>query len=199
MGKNDRLSRDQKRKAKLKKRSEKSRAHESLAYHGAKYRSAAFVPIIHRTEIGIYESYVLSDRTLTDDDVEEDLGRLIGQLRAKSLPSPKGPGGEQADDDGEDRLILWSIRRNWQILADRGSLPGRDDLIGVLRTILSSLETRRSMNLNARGYLHFLEDFMKQTGVKVERVRPEELSSLGIEESELRQLDRPSIDDGLPG
>ena len=50
MAKNDRLSRDQKRRAKLKKRSERSHKHESLAYAGKKYKTDEFVPIFYRTE-----------------------------------------------------------------------------------------------------------------------------------------------------
>ena len=67
MGKHDRLSRDQKRKAKLKKRLERSRKHESLAYAGGKYKTDENTPIFYRTELGIYESYVMCDRELTDE------------------------------------------------------------------------------------------------------------------------------------
>ena len=52
MGKHDRRSHDQKRKAKLKKRAERSRKHESLAYHGNKYKTPEFVPVMYRTEVG---------------------------------------------------------------------------------------------------------------------------------------------------
>ena len=76
MGKNDRQSRDQKRKAKLKKRAERSRKHESLAYAGTKYKTDAYAPLFFRTEIGIYESYVMCDRELTDDEVEAAIERI---------------------------------------------------------------------------------------------------------------------------
>jgi len=56
MGKNNHLSRDQKRKIKLKKRDERSRKFESLAYHGQKYRTSQFVPLLKETETGIYEA-----------------------------------------------------------------------------------------------------------------------------------------------
>ena len=45
MGKHDRLNRDQKRKAKLKKRAERSRKHEALAYTGKTYKTDEFAPI----------------------------------------------------------------------------------------------------------------------------------------------------------
>ena len=76
--------------------------------------------------------------------------------------------------DHEEELIILCIRKGWSRLAERGELPGRDDLIGVLRTILSSLETWRSQSLHAQGYLRFLEGFLKGTGVSVrlEAVKP---------------------------
>ena len=182
VGKNDRLSRDQKRKAKLKKRSERSGKHESLAYHGKKYRTPEFVPILHRTEIGIYETYVMLDRELTDDEVEAALERLIIHLRQKALPVLGDSGQPTGSEDDEDEgLILGNIRRNWQDLADRGGLPGRDDLIGVLRTILHSLEIWRGQSLHARGYLHYIEGFMKETGVRVQKLDPDMARRLEVE------------------
>ena len=140
---------------------------ESLAYHGTKYKTAEYVPIMHRTEIGIYETYVMCDRTLTDDEVEADLERLIVQMRRNSLPPPAEKGNLTLTDDNKERLLIWNIRRNWRIMAEDGVLVPKEDLIGVLRTILHSLETWRSKSLHSQGYLHFLEGFMKQTGVSV--------------------------------
>jgi hypothetical protein len=194
MGKNDRLSRDQKRKAKLKKRAERSRKHESLAYHGNQYKTPEWVPILHRTEVGVYESYVMSDRTLTDDQVESSFERLIRQLRA----NPHTP-IEELDDDEEDNglvdLTMWSIRRNWQILEDRDTLPVREDLIGVVRTLLHSLEIWRSKSMHGRGYLQFVEGFMKQTGVTVEMVDPDQLSNMMGQRSPFRALPHQAIED----
>src|SRR5271166_2346436 len=113
MGKHDGLSRDQKRKAKFKKRAERSRKHESLAYAGGKYKTDEYAPIFFRTEVGIYESYVMCDRELTDDVT--------------------------VTEGSEEDLIIANIRRNWRILEEKGSLPGRDDLIGILRSILHSI------------------------------------------------------------
>ena len=58
MSKNNRLSRDQKRKVKLKTRAALSRNNESLAYAGTKYKTDEYASIFYRTEVGIYESYV---------------------------------------------------------------------------------------------------------------------------------------------
>src|SRR3954451_16066169 len=81
MGKYDHRSRDQKRKAKLKKEAEKSRKHEPLAYHGGKYKTDEFIPLMLQTETAIYEADVVSGQALTDDDVEAELERLVLLLR----------------------------------------------------------------------------------------------------------------------
>jgi hypothetical protein len=198
VGKNDRLSRDQKRKAKLKKRSERSGKHESLAYHGKKYKAPEFVPILHRTEIGIHESDVMLDRELTDDEVEAALERLIIRLRQKAIPTLAGKDLTTDSENEPDELLHWNIRRNWQIVAERGELPGRDDLIGVLRTILHSLEIWRGQSLHARGYLQFLEGFMKETGVQVQSVDPREVEILDIEDKSPRGLGHDRNDDEGP-
>jgi hypothetical protein len=168
MSKNNRLSRDQQRKAKLKKRAARSTRHESLAYRGSKYQTEEYVSVMHRTETGIYESYVVLDRKLTDYTVEAAIESLIVRLRQRQL-TPLSELGPQPGIQDEQDFIAWNIVSNWRILAENQALPGRDDLIGVLRTILSSLETWRSQKMSSKGYLEFLEGFMKETGVSVTR------------------------------
>jgi hypothetical protein len=173
MGKFDHRSRDQKRKAKLKKEAERSRKQESLAYHGHKYKTAEYVGVMLRTETGIYETFVMTDGTLTDDEVEADLERLILRMRQGPLPPLDATEAAGAGDEALGRLVIWNIRRNWQYLEEQGKLPKRDDLIGVLRTILGSLGTWRSQSMHPQGYLRFLEGFMKKAGVSVRKVGPE--------------------------
>ena len=62
---------------------------------------------------------------------------------------------------------MTNIRRNWRILEEKGTLPRRDDLIGILRTILHSIAIWRSQSLHSQGYLHYIEGFMKKLGVSV--------------------------------
>jgi hypothetical protein len=168
MGKQSRLSHDQKRKLKLKKRAERTGPDESLAYHGKKYQAAQYTPVVFRTELGINEASVLTVRTLTDRDVEIALTNLIGALREGPLAPMDDATTPRFDLDDRAAIVEWCIRRNWAIYAETAELPGRSDLAGVLRTILASLETRRSMTLNARGYLNYLEGFMKQLGARVD-------------------------------
>ena len=153
MGKNNRLSRDQKRKAKLKKRAARSRNNESLAYAGKKYKTDEYALIFYRTEVGIYESYVMCDRELTDDEVEAAIERLVLQMREGTLPPPTETNVVTITEGGEEDLVIANICRNWRIMEEKESLPGRDDLVGVLRTILHSIEVWRSQSLHSQSYL----------------------------------------------
>lgn len=196
MGKNDRLSRDQKRKAKLKKRAARSRKHESLAYAGAKYKTNLYAPILFRTEIGIYESYVMLDRELTDDEVEGAIETLVLRMREGPLPLLSDSHEVTITADGEEELIIENIRRNWRILAEEGSSPPRDDLIGVLRTILHSISVWRSKSLLSQGYLNYIEGFLKKLGVSVE-VRDQDFNPLPEpEEDPILVTGRSWITDG---
>jgi hypothetical protein len=173
MGKHDRLSRDQRRKAKLKKRAERARKHESLAYAGSKYKTDEYAPLFCRTEVGIYESYVMCDHELTDDEVEAAIERLVIQMRHGPLPPLSEATTLTLTDGGEEDLVIANIRRNWQIMAEAGTLPGRDDLIGMLRTILNSIQIWRSQSPHSQGYLRYVEGFVKKLGVSVQRVTPD--------------------------
>src|SRR5512142_1395119 len=173
MGKHDRLSRDQKRKAKLKKRAERARKHEALAYAGKKYKTDEYAPLFYRTEVGIYESYVMCDRVLTDDEVETASEHLVTLMRQGPLPPLSETGSVTLTEGDEEELVIANIRRNWQIMAEEGTLPGRGDLIGILRTILHSIEVWRSQSLHSQGYLRYVEGFLKKLGVSVRQVTPD--------------------------
>ncbi len=173
MGKRDNQSRDQRRKAKLKKRAERSRNHESLAYAGGKYKTDEYAPLFYRTEVGIYESYVMCDRELTDDEVESAIERLVIRMRQGPLPPAPEDGALTLNEGGEEDLIIANIRRNWRALEEEGALPRRDDLIGLLRTILNSIGIWRSQSLHSQGYLRYTEGFMKKLGVSVRRATPD--------------------------
>ena len=173
MGKHDRLSRDQKRKAKLRKRAERSCKHEPLAYTGGKYKTDAYAQVFFRTEVGIHESYVMCDRELTDDEVEVAIGRLVSRMREGPLPPLTETNVVTVTEGDEEELVVANIRRNWRILEEEGALPGQDDLIGVLRTILHSIEVWRSQSLHSQGYLRYNEGFMKKLGVSVRQAKPD--------------------------
>src|SRR4051794_3817091 len=149
MGKYDHRSRDQKRKAKLKKEAEKSRKQEPLAYHGSKYKTEEFIPLMLQTETAIHEADVLSRQTLTDDEVEAELQRLVLLLRKGPFLALESGDQDRTTDETPDSLIHSLIRRRWQDMAERQALPKREDVIGVVRTILGSLDSWRSQSMHS--------------------------------------------------
>jgi hypothetical protein len=190
MGKKSRLSRDQKRKAKLAKEAKRSQPHSALAYEGSKYKTEELVPVFLHTEIGIYESYVMTDRQLTDRDVEAALEKLIAAMRQGTLPpiSETRPSGEAEEDDID--LIIWNIRRNWQELFQGEPRPSAEKLIGVLRTTLSSINIRSSPGRESRGYLNFLGGFLRDAGVSVDELSAEPHLLAAPPEEELAAIGR---------
>ncbi len=165
---------EEKQKSKLRKLEKKRRAErqrrrqkaEPLAYRGNKYKTDELVPVVFQTEVGIYESFVMSDRQITDHDVRAALEWLIRGIRGGTIavlpPQPQpsdAPRGSRTES-----LITWNIRRHWDEYFEEEPFPGRDNLIGVLRTILGSIEVWGNMSPTSRGYLRYLEGFMGQVG-----------------------------------
>ena len=166
MSKKSRLSHDQKRKQKLAKRNRRQPELPSLAYTGNRYKSPEFVEPIFETEQGICDMYVISGREITDDDVEQALLELIDKLRARpaaELIFEVMPGEGKSLEASLVTLIL----SHWHNLLEVQQLPPRDDLIGILRTLLGSIEVWRSKSASSRGYLNYLEGFMQRAGYQI--------------------------------
>jgi hypothetical protein len=189
MSRRDKLSRDQKRKRKL---AERVKNEPVQAYTGSKYKSEKYVEALMKAEVGIYESYVITERQLTDWDVKKSLEYLIRELRGEK---PKPTDGLQAKNEaGESEdVTAWRIKDQWkQLFADQPR-HSNADLAGVLRTILGSVELRSRPTPDSRGYLHYLEGFLGQMGVNVELLNPknepgEEDPSASANEDELMKL-----------
>jgi len=166
MSKKFRLSRDQKRKQKLAKRQSRAGDSTSLAYTGNRYRSKELVGSVFQTDQGIYDAYVLSRRTLTDRDVEQEILGLIDGLHAR--PAAELIFEAMPDSgDGWEGTVGSLILQHWGTLLETNGLPARDELIGILRTTLGSIETWRSKSMSSRGYLNFLEGFMHKLGYQI--------------------------------
>ena len=166
MSKKSRLSRNQKRQQKLAKRERRRPAASSLAYTANQYKNPGLVEPLYETEMGIYEGFVVSGRGLTDDGVEKELVELISELRQR-------PAAElifqELGEEGvlEGGWITSAVLQRWRRMLEERTLPARDDLIGILRTILGSLDVWRSKSAISRGYLNYLEGFMNKLGVRV--------------------------------
>jgi hypothetical protein len=168
MGKKNRLSRDQKRKAKLAKKAHRpSGVKSSLAYRGDKYRTDDLVPVYLETELGIFESHVMTGRQLTDRTVAAALERLVAELNHDPLPLLADTDNLRYVEGQEEDLIIENIRRHWQALFEDEPHPGSERLTGVLRTILGSVEVWSTPSRHSRGYLSYLEGFLREAGASV--------------------------------
>ena len=183
----DRRTREQKRKAKLTKRSKSFPKSSSLAYTGDKYKKDELIPLLMKAEIGIYESYVMTNRELLDQTVASALQKLIKQMRSGKLPALDSMGDMiiQEDSQGAD-LVTINIRRGWELYFEEKWKPPLEQRIGVLRTVLGSLETMRSPSLHSQSYLRYIQGFLtKNLGVQVQMVTEEMVTLPEPEEGEL--------------
>jgi len=162
-------SHDQRRKKKLAEERRKARQNQSSAYMGEKYKTDELIPTWMHTEIGIYQTYVMTDRKLLDQTVVDALEELIGMLRLGPLPEP----GELRYEAGreEEELVIAMVRRSWADHFATERRPPRDDLIGVLRTILGSIQKVKAPGPRSQSYLHHIAGFLtKKLGVTVRQV-----------------------------
>ncbi len=167
--KKKKLSRDQKRKQKLRHR-RKGTSQGPQPYRGGKYRGKKYVMALMRAEVGIYETYVMTERQLTDRQVEAGLKSLIQELRSGSYQPAEQRDVVDVEPGAETDLLSWNIRRNWDDLFATQPRHSNADLVGILRVILDSIETWSTPAADSRGYLNYLEGFLTKAGVRVEKV-----------------------------
>jgi hypothetical protein len=164
MAKKERRSHAHRERAAVGERARRSR----LAYHGTKYQTEELIETLFRAEVGIYESFVMSDHCLIDQDVTSALTSLIDELRRPALADLQDT--MVAPDTHDEELVLWCIRRQWQELYAEQPEPDIAKQVGVLRTILGSVEVWSSPGPQSQGFLKYLEGFLThKMGVSVHR------------------------------
>ena len=169
----DRRSRNQKRKDKLAKRNRKARQSVSLAYMGEKYKTDELIPIWVQTETGIYETFVMTDRKLLDQTVVTALEKLVMRMRAGTLPPVSDTAEIHYEVGQEEDLVIENVRRRWELYFEDEWRPPKVKLIGVLRTILGSIEKVRSPGPRSQSYMRHIAGFLtKKLGISVEQFSP---------------------------
>lgn len=196
----DREQRDQKRRAKLEKIKKKKygpRQPESLAYLGKKYQTDELIPAWMHAEVGIYESYVMADRNIYDQTVVNAVEALIKQMRAGPLPPVADTGTVRYEVGNEEDLIIANIRRNWEVHFANNWKPPKEQRIGVLRTILGSIEKVRAAGPRSQSYMRHMEAFLtKKLGITVQTFSENMEPMPAPEEDELVRIGRQwTLDD----
>jgi hypothetical protein len=160
MGTKHRLSKDQRRKDKLARRT-KRQENAPTPYSGKKYRDGHWTRHVYATELAVYETIQASGRRLTNEQAREAFVTLIKALRS-------GAPAELGDDEPdleylagqEVPYLIWNIRAHWtDFVLDHGPVA-TEDWIGILRTLLYSIESHGWHTGSGRGYLAFLEGFI---------------------------------------
>jgi hypothetical protein len=188
---------DKKHKKKQEEKKRQARQAQTLAYTGNKYKTKELVQTLMHTEIGIYETYVMTDHKLVDETVASALEALIRQLRTGSLPPLPETDEIHYEVGQEEDLLIENIRRHWAKHFASEWQPPKDKLIGILRTILGSLETMTSPGSQSQSYLKHISGFLtKKLGVSVKAFTPDMQPLPAPDEDELMGLGRQWYADG---
>lgn len=187
----DQRKADKKRKKKLEEKKRKARQSHSLAYMGNKYKSEDLIPTHMHTEIGIYQTYVMTHRKLLDQTVASGIEALIRTMRKGSLP-PLSEAAEIHYEVGhEEDLVIENIRRSWANHFATEWQPSKEQLIGVLRSILGSIEKVKSAGPRSQSYMKHIAGFLtKKLGVSVKAFSSDMQSLPEPEEDDLVHLGR---------
>jgi hypothetical protein len=157
------LSRNQKRKAKLAKRAKKDRYNGPTPYSGTKYQAPEWAPHLMATETAVYETIRLSKGMLTNDDVEDAFVHLIEHIRAGNPALLPEDAPEALYEPGaEVEYLVGAIRHYWRCLIEKTGPVRKDDLIGILRTLLNSVEAHAWNTGEDRGYVEFIKGHMER-------------------------------------
>lgn len=163
-----RLSRDQKRKAKKRKEArriaQRSQWHVE-AYRGRKYRTEELIRLHVVIEQGIHLADTILDKDLTDREVRRALESLVVGIRTGVLRQSCQPSrASKHEVTDHPTTVLNCIRSNLSSSFSEEEFPSWDNIAGVARSILGSIECHTTAWPNSRGYLEYLEGFLRQLG-----------------------------------
>jgi hypothetical protein len=154
------------RKLEKKRRKEKEQRRAAkaptLAYSGGKYKRDEYIPLFHATETAIHETDVMSHGQLTDAIVWDALAEMIDRLRKGPLAALEDMSVEDQTAFSPQENVMYAILDHWGMYFERSPFPGRDILVGILRTTLGSIETWGSMSPTSRGYLDYLTGVLRK-------------------------------------
>jgi hypothetical protein len=125
------------------------------------------------TRWAVYETITWSEHRLTNQDARAAFTQLAQDLRKGLSPVLKVDEPPVACTPGREKeFLIWNLRRNWGIFFHtQGEVPVAD-LIGILRALLYSIEAHAWNTGASRGYVHFIEGYMRAQGAIVDPSPP---------------------------
>jgi hypothetical protein len=150
------------------------------------YRSDQYIPYIMNVETGILEAATI-DPGLTDGDVKQTIESLISRLKEPETLPQLLP-GESTDTptlppEGEGSYVQALIMMNLQRAFNENGPLEVEDVIGILKVINHSL-SKWNIGLHKRGYLDYLQDFLGEVGVNVQKLSLPEVKALDLDKPE---------------
>jgi hypothetical protein len=148
------------------------------------YRSERYVMYIANAETGLLQAGTV-DPDLTDGEVSQALEDLMVRLKqpelAEALLSQKTGEPQSSEDkiEGKHAFVQRFVLMNLHSAFERYGPLDAEDVIGILGVIKSSVK-KWSVGMHRRGYLTFIEGFLGNMGVKVQKLTAEEAEALGL-------------------
>jgi hypothetical protein len=158
----------QQRKAK-EKELEKRRKRQPLAIASDEFKKPRLAQIWLETEIAIHEISVVTGGSISDQTVFAAVERLVLQMLAGPLPPLEVETSLSWEKGKEDDLLIENIRLHWVALLQPGMSWSKEDFIGVLRSILGTINIKKSALPHSVSYLRYVAAFLEhKAGVKVQ-------------------------------
>ena len=150
------------------------------------YRSDQYIPYIMNIETGILEAATINPG-LTDGDVKQTVENLISRLKEPEILPQLLP-SESVDTptptpEGEGSYVQALIMMNLQYAFNENGPLEVEDVIGILKVINHSLG-KWNIGLHKRGYLDYLQNFLGELGVNVQKLSQQEGKALGLDKLE---------------
>lgn len=127
-------------------------------YDGERYRTEQWVPLVYATEKAVYETILLAAGRLTNPQARETFERLV-------RPLPDGETQMIYASGNEVEFLTWNIRLKWREYEQKHRTVAKEDYIGILRTLLFSMQAHAADRGPQQGYLAFLKEFMRNAGL----------------------------------
>ena len=163
MGLKEQRKLDKKRKARDAKRKALRLSGAALIYDGDKYHTDQWSLYFSKIETAIYDCVIESKQTITGPQIRQAVVRLIEGLRQHVEPSQLANEPPLNFEPGREvEFLMARVRHSWRAIFDELPPISHQDLTGLHRSLLSSIDAQNNRAAGAPGYVDFLLKFIPQ-------------------------------------